>query len=798
MLARLFAGERLREFLLLDLIKHDVAENNREWFARCQLNHTSAFPLALYDLARTAIVALISFSFLPVWATGLTVLAGALLTLAQFGFDRRLKAGKTSYRQLARYFAPLATLRALWWSGAILPGLALAPPEILMPLVLCATLTIPFDALALIAFPRVGIFAVTLQSAAVAAPLIRIGTPAALISAVVLLFTLVFVHWALFNLNYMFATRRLRTKILREANETVGLLLNQYDEDGSDWLVECDSKGRILHPSERFCNAANCTASELEGRYLSDLFLPCPEVDELIQTAFSGQVLRNYVVPLEIKGSRAWWSLNARPTYDREGKLSGWRGFIADITKARVAEDKVTYMAHYDILTNLPNRSLFNTTLQRTFARREEHEVVAVLYVDLDHFKAVNDTHGHALGDKVLAEAARRIEAAVPARNMVARLGGDEFAVLLEDIPGQEEAMAVAEAIVAAMDEPLEIAGQHLPIGASVGVALAPDNGRDGGEVLRAADLALYDAKSKGRRGASLFDPAMQEQAQFRRDLELDLRAAITRGEMQLHYQPLMDVQSGEIAGYEALLRWNHTTHGMIEPGIFIPIAEETGQIVQIGAWVLREAVMEAATWPDHLFVSVNLSPAQIKDEGLLNTIIGALASAGLAPNRLELEITETLLMQDSEENLAILHKIRSLGVNISLDDFGTGYSSLNYLRSFPFDKIKIDRCFVSDIMEREDNEAIVQAVVGLANKLNMRTTAEGVENEEQFARLRDNGCQQVQGFLFSHAKPANQLEHYRGEETGDSAGEADSSPIAKDTSTPREDPAKPGRRKAG
>ena len=796
MLARSFEGERLREFLLLNLIEHDVADNNREWFARCQLNHTSAFPLALYDLARTLLIALISFSFLPYWVTGLMVLTGALLTLAQFGFDCRLKSGKVGYRQLARYFVPLAAVRSVWWSSAILPSLALAPAEIRMQLVLCATLTIPFDALALIAFPRVGILAVTLQSAAIAGPLVWIGTPTALTSAVVVLFTLIYAHWALFNLNYMFATRRLRTKILREANETVGLLLNQYDEDGSDWLVECDSAGRIPHPSERFCSAANCTADELEGRFIGDLFLPCPEVDELIETAFFGQVLRNFVVPLEIKGSRTWWSLNARPTYDRDGKLSGWRGFIADITKARVAEDKVTYMAHYDILTNLPNRSLFNTTLQRTFTRREERQVGAVLYVDLDHFKAVNDTHGHARADKVRGEAARRIEAAVPARNMVARLGGDEFAVLLEDVPCREDAVAVAEAIVAAMDEPLEIAGQHLPIGASVGVAYAPDNGQDGGEVLRAADLALYDAKSKGRRAASLFDPAMQEQAQFRRELELDLRAAIARGEMQLHYQPLMDVQSGEIAGYEALLRWNHATHGMIEPGTFIPIAEETGQIVQIGAWVLREAVMEAASWPDHLFVSVNFSPAQIKDEGLLNTIIGALASSSLAPNRLELEITETLLMQDSEENLAILHKIRSLGVNIALDDFGTGYSSLNYLRSFPFDKIKIDRCFVSDIMEREDNEAIVQAVVGLANKLNMRTTAEGVENEEQFARLRDNGCQQVQGFLFSHAKPANQLAHYRGQETGDGAGEADSSSIGK--ADPQEKPAKPARRKAG
>ena len=335
-------------------------------------------------------------------------------------------------------------------------------------------------------------------------------------------------------------------------------------------------------------------------------------------------------------------------------------------------------MAHYDVLTNLPNRSLFNTTLRRAFDRQDHDQILGILYVDLDHFKAINDTHGHAIGDTVLAEAGRRIEQAVGNSNMVARLGGDEFAVLLDRLADRQEALGIAQAIVSAMDDPIGIEGQvqPLPIGASVGVAFAPDNGLTGEDVLKAADLALYDAKSRGRSGASVFDPGMQQEVQDRRALELDLRAALSRGELEVQYQPLKDAATTETVGYEALLRWHHPERGDVSPAVFIPIAEETGQIMAIGSWVLREALNEAANWPEHLTVSVNLSPAQMRDEGLLNTIVGALAASGVAPQRLELEITESLLMQDNDDNFELLHRIRDIGVQIALDDFGTGYSS--------------------------------------------------------------------------------------------------------------------------
>jgi predicted signal transduction protein with EAL and GGDEF domain len=341
---------------------------------------------------------------------------------------------------------------------------------------------------------------------------------------------------------------------------------------------------------------------------------------------------------------------------------------------------------------------------------------------------------------------------------MVARLGGDEFIVLMPHLESTDAGLTVAERVLEVIGNSLEIDGQIMPIGASIGVAFAPHDASTGDELLRAADLAMYNVKSRGRRGISIFDPEMQTQMLERRTLEIDLRAAIVRQELELHYQPLLHIETGEIAGYEALLRWNHPIRGLVQPDTFISIAEETGVIVEIGNWVIRTALSEAANWPEDLTVAVNMSPTQIKDANLLATVVDALATTGVAPGRLELEITENLLMQESDEVLAVLHKLRGLGVKIALDDFGTGYSSLNYLRSFPFDKIKIDRCFVSELAENEDCQAIVRSVIGLANELGMTTTAEGVEATGQLAALRAQGCDQAQGFLFSKAVPVSEL----------------------------------------
>ena len=792
---------RIRELTLSHLIRHDVPERHQEWFARCQRQFTLTFPFTAYCIFRAGTLFAIALAFFPPAAAVVVGLSGVVMALIQVAYETWLAKGNASEELRLSLLRKVMLLRGALWSGLIAGMLLYAPEPALLPLACLAMVTLFIDAMTLIAIPRTGILASFAQSLAIAAPLTITGGWSHYIVAVFALLLPFYTHNSLFWFNYIFATRRLRTREMQEANETVQLLLNQYDEEGSDWLFECDVQGHLFNVSQRFADATGKHVHEIEGHRMSEFMLEGPERALFRQKGLSGQAFRDVVVPLDIEGERRWWSISGRPTFNRAGERIGFRGFICDVTKTRLAEEKVTYMAHYDVLTGLPNRSLFGTTLDRAFSRQRGDELLAVLFVDLDHFKAVNDSHGHTCGDGVLREAAVRLEATVPGSAMIARLGGDEFAVLLERMDDRETALKVAQSIVTAMDEPMEVDGRRIPIGASVGVAYAPDNGKTGDDLLRAADLALYDAKAKGRRGASLFDPGMQRLVQDRRNLELELRAALGRGELVLHYQPLMDAETGLIAGYEALLRWNHPERGMVSPAEFIPIAEECGQIVPIGAWVLREALMEAASWPEHLFVSVNLSPAQIKDDGIVNTIVSALAASGIEPSRLELEITETTLMQDSDETLGLLHRIRDLGVQFALDDFGTGYSSLNYLRAFPFDKIKIDRCFVRDLNDTSDSMAIVEAVIALANQLNMRTTAEGVESEDQRERLRRTGCNLLQGFLFSHALPANELEHVRGRpDTSGTTGEVTELDAAHDRHKPARNAETDGRpkRKAG
>lgn len=561
-----------------------------------------------------------------------------------------------------------------------------------------------------------------------------------------------------FNLYYMFATRRLRTRTLREANETVRLLLNEYDENSSDWLWETDASGFFVEPSARFAEASGLTGDVLAGRKIGHLAVHGSELRKLYTALREGAAFRDLQLPVTIGEAPRWWSISGKPILDGQGTLTGYRGFASDVTEAHKAEEQIAYMAHYDLLTSLGNRAMFVTELERALARLRNDRKIAVLYVDLDHFKTVNDGYGHGIGDQVLSIAARRIEEQLGANDIAARLGGDEFAVILTRPDGVEAAVDVAQRIVATVCEPMQIERLHLQVGVSVGIAFGPDDAASPDHLLRCADLALYHAKEQGRGCLSLYDRDMHEAMQDRRQLTSDLRHAVSRGELELYYQPLVDVQSGQTQGYEALLRWNHPTRGMVSPVDFIPIAEETGLIVSIGEWVIRAGLEELSSWPKHLSLAVNLSPVQIRNENLLPVIVQALGASGVDPARFELEITESVLLHDSEENAAVLHKLRDIGVRIALDDFGTGYSSLNYLRSFPFDKIKIDRSFVDQLKDRPENQAIVDAVVGLANNLQMGTTAEGVENEEQLAELKRNGCTQAQGFYFERPQSASAL----------------------------------------
>jgi diguanylate cyclase (GGDEF)-like protein len=437
----------------------------------------------------------------------------------------------------------------------------------------------------------------------------------------------------------------------------------------------------------------------------------------------------------------------------------GWVATHEDITERRRTEERITHLAHYDVLTDLPNRALFHEQLKQELACIASGEQLAVYYIDIDEFKSVNDSLGHLIGDELLKSVAASLTRCVGDCGFVARLGGDEFAIVQTAVKTPDDVTDLLNDIFNAIREPFDCFGHQLSTDASIGVALAPEHGVDLDQILKNADMAMYAAKSAGRRTYRFFEPDMDAQVKARHRLQSDLRQAISVGELEVYYQPCLSLQSNEITGCEALVRWRHRERGMISPAEFIPIAEETGLINQLGEWVLSTACKAAAAWPDDIKLAVNVSPVQFKSGTLALKIMAALAASGLPANRLELEITEAVLIRDDETALAILHQLRAIGVHIALDDFGTGYSSLSYLQRFPFDKIKIDRCFVNDIAEPGGgSSSIVQAVVNIAAARNMTTTAEGVETEEQARLLRMLGCSEMQGYLFSPAKPAAEL----------------------------------------
>lgn len=438
---------------------------------------------------------------------------------------------------------------------------------------------------------------------------------------------------------------------------------------------------------------------------------------------------------------------------------SGWIATYEDISERRQAEARIYFMAHHDTLTSLPNRLLFEEKLGQTLkgVRREDGSA-AVLCLDLDHFKNVNDTLGHPAGDRLLKEVAQRLLECVRDGDVVARLGGDEFVILQSSACQPEHAEALARRLIKIVSAPYDIDGTRVIIGTSVGIAVSTNHQNDTTHLLKNADIALYKAKAGGRGTFRLFEADMDLQLQARRIMGLDLREAVDRRELMLFYQPLFDLTVNKVTGFEALLRWFHPVRGMISPATFIPFAEETGLIARIGEWVLAQACHDAATWPKNIGVAVNLSPLQFQSDNLVRAVRSALEASGLSPRRLELEITESALLKDSNKVLATLHELRDLGAEIALDDFGTGYSSLSYLRSFPFDKIKIDQSFIREMNRRPDCMAIVHSITHLAQKLGMTTTAEGVETREQLDQVREAGCTQAQGYYFDRPRPASDV----------------------------------------
>jgi diguanylate cyclase (GGDEF)-like protein len=437
----------------------------------------------------------------------------------------------------------------------------------------------------------------------------------------------------------------------------------------------------------------------------------------------------------------------------------GWVATHEDITERRRIEERIAHLAHHDVLTDLPNRVLLRERLEHGLSgTRNTDRRIALLVLDLDRFKEVNDTLGHPGGDALLKAAASRLRGCVREGDTIARLGGDEFAIVEILTDPDAEASALAKTILEVMRLPFDLNGHQATVSTSIGIAVAPTDGTDPDELMKNADLALYRAKSEGRETYRFFEAEMDRRAQARRELERELRKALASNGFELHYQPFVDLERDEICGFEALLRWLHPERGPISPAEFIPIAEETGLIGPIGQWVLKRACCDAAAWPGHIKVAVNLSPAQFKCGDPVGSVIAALSASGIAAGRLELEITESVMLQESAATLATLNQLHDMGVRIALDDFGTGYSSLSYLRSFPFDKIKIDGSFIRNVSEEDSSIAIIRAVTGLGQSLGMATTAEGVETAEQLERVRSEGCTQAQGYLISKPRPASEL----------------------------------------
>jgi diguanylate cyclase (GGDEF)-like protein len=538
------------------------------------------------------------------------------------------------------------------------------------------------------------------------------------------------------------------------------VLLDAALENMSQGLCMFDADGCAILFNERYIQMMRSSAASLKGQCLLDLFRQRKASGE-----FAGDPEEFFAqVMADIRAGKTSTKIvqtgmgRVLRVIEQPMDGGGWVATFEDITDWQNAQAQISHMARHDALTNLPNRTLFREQLEQALRHAKRNDHIAVLCLDLDHFKSINDSLGHPIGDDLLKDVAVRLTDCVREEDTVCRLGGDEFAIVQVSSDPQSSPTNLASRLIEVVGAPYEIQGHQIAIGVSIGIAVTPDDGGDPDQLLKNADLALYRAKEDGRGIFHFFEIGMDARAQARRLLEVDLRGALVRSEFLVYYQPIHDLKANRVVGFEALVRWNHPLRGMIAPLNFIPLAEETGLIVPLGDWVLRTACTDAAGWSQDVCVAVNLSPAQFRSRNLVPSVVSALAVSGLAACRLELEITESVLLQDSDVTLATLHKLRALGVRISMDDFGTGYSSLSYLRSFPFDKIKIDRSFVSELA-RDDSMAIVRAVTGLGKSLGISTTAEGVETNEQLALLRLEGCTEVQGYLFSPPRPAEDVE---------------------------------------
>ncbi|HQT83387.1 MULTISPECIES: bifunctional diguanylate cyclase/phosphodiesterase [Acidiphilium] len=565
-------------------------------------------------------------------------------------------------------------------------------------------------------------------------------------------FTMVF-------LNRKMLERSVNEINLAQTGETIRILLRDFEENASDWLWETDTKGEIKHVSPRFAEVARQPQSAIRGDLLAfmagtdqtlqqvrpaegDVFEP------LRRRMITRKPFRDMVMPVNMGGERRWWSMTGKPIEDSSGRFIGYRGVGSDVTAVHRSRERIAYLARHDSLTDLANRTEFNSALSLLLSEGAEPNV-ALLCLDLDQFKAVNDSYGHGLGDSVLRAVAHRIRGAIRDRDVAARLGGDEFSILLP-ADDEFEATAIADRVIDRVSRPYKFDGVTVEIGVSIGIALAPRDGRTPEVLYRNADLALYRAKDAGRGTWRLFDPTMDRQLQDRRGLQRDIKSALRDDQLFVEFQPVVALSTRSIVGLEALVRWKHPDRGIIPPGEFIEIAERTGLIGAITAFVLAESAALAAQLPGFMAIAVNLSPLHLREAWLVDQVSEIIQQAGVAPDRIEFEVTETAVLETEGRTIDNLHRLRALGCRIAIDDFGTGYSSLATLSRFPFDRLKIDRSFINDLEHNAADAPIVKAIIDLSQTMGLRVTAEGVETERQAAILTLYQCNEIQGFLYS------------------------------------------------
>ena len=555
-----------------------------------------------------------------------------------------------------------------------------------------------------------------------------------------------------------------KRRVAREARERIAAraedILRSFEETGQGWFWETDRRGLITYISPKAALALGKTSDEVVGCALGEIVDPSQGAADAERTLSFHLSARSAFHDVEVRaatnGDERWWALAGRPVYDTYKNFCGFRGHGTDLTEKRRSEQQVSRLAHYDSLTGLANRVQMSQALEQILAAPSGRErACAVLMLDLDRFKHVNDTLGHPAGDALLKQVAQRLERAIGQSGRCGRLGGDEFQVIVPGHQNRNMLGHMAQEIINSLSQPYSIQGQSVVIGASVGIALAPEHGASSDELIRNVDLALYAAKDAGRGVFRFYAEDLHAAAEERAELEQDLREAISKGELQLYYQPVVYAADEKIVGFEALMRWQHPRRGWISPAKFVPIAEDAGLIDRIGQWALRTACADLARWPRSIRCAVNVSALQFANPDLPSIVANALAHSGVAPSRLELEITESVFLNDNAGTDAMFKALKRVGVRLALDDFGTGYSSLGYLKKAPFDKIKIDRSFVQGATEEGSrNGAIIASITSLAEALHMDTTAEGVETLDELELVRLLGCSHVQGYIYF--KPMN------------------------------------------